>query len=59
MAETIIVLAIVGAALAFAVRWIYRRMSGQATSCCSGEKAPPSCCSCDQGIGRLPGETDM
>ena len=59
MVETIIVLAIVGGALAFAARWAYQRMSGKAVSCCSEENGQSSCSSCDSGPDkRSPGEVD-
>lgn len=57
MTETIIVLVIVGGALAIAARWVYQRLSGRAANCCGGGGNTSSpCSSCDLTAGGSPSD---
>ncbi|MEE9420973.1 MAG: hypothetical protein V3W43_15970 [Desulfatiglandaceae bacterium] len=58
MTETIIVLVIVGGALAIAARWVYQRLSGRAANCCGGGGGNTSspCSSCDLTAGGSPSD---
>ncbi|MFH1242288.1 MAG: hypothetical protein V1689_07990 [Pseudomonadota bacterium] len=51
MAEIVVVLAIVGAAVAVSSRWIYRRVRGKAKDCCCGDYSPSPCCSGNTASG--------
>lgn len=46
MTEIIITCFIVGLALIMTIRWLRKKMSGEANACCSGETSSKSFCGC-------------
>ena len=48
MTEIIIVCFIVGLALIMTIRWLRKKVSGEASDCCKGETSSKSFCGCNQ-----------
>ena len=47
MTEIIIVCFIVGLALIMTVRWVRKKVSGEASNCCTGETSSEPSCGCN------------
>ena len=47
MTEIIIVCFIVGLALIMTIRWLRKKVSGEASDCCKGETSSKSFCGCN------------
>jgi len=56
--QTLVTWIIIGLAAVFVARWAYRKITGKAPECCSGNN-DPSACPCCIGIDQCPADSSQ